>query len=51
MLAAFPGEAAEPAYFMWIEWKDDQIAFIHDYRYTRYVLDGASLELADVRSS
>ena len=46
VLAAFPGAAAEPAYFMWIEWKDGQIAFIHDYRYARYVLDGADLELA-----
>jgi RNA polymerase sigma-70 factor (ECF subfamily) len=46
VLAAFPGEAAEPAYFMWIEWTDGKIAFIHDYRYARYALDGASLALA-----
>ena len=46
VLAAFPDGAAEPAYFMWIEWKDGQIAFIHDYRYARYVLDGAELTLA-----
>ena len=31
---------------MWIEWRDGQIAFIHDYRYVRYVLDGAELVLA-----
>jgi RNA polymerase sigma-70 factor (ECF subfamily) len=47
VLAAFPGEASEPAYFMWIEWKDGQIAFIHDYRYARYVLDGAELRLVE----
>ena len=47
VLAAFPGEASEPAYFMWIEWKDGRIAFIHDYRYARYVLDGAELDLAE----
>ena len=47
VLAAFPGEASQPAYFMWIEWKDGRIAFIHDYRYARYVLDGAELELAE----
>ena len=47
VLAVFPGEATEPAYFMWIEWKDGQIAFIHDYRYARYVLDGAELKLAE----
>lgn len=47
VLAVFPNEATEPAYFMWIEWKDGQIAYIHDYRYTRYVLDGAELRLAE----
>jgi RNA polymerase sigma-70 factor (ECF subfamily) len=47
VLAAFPGDASEPAYFMWIEWADGQIAFIHDYRYTRYILDGAELQLAE----
>jgi len=35
-----------PDYFMWLEWKDGRIAFIHDYRYARYVLDGAGLVLA-----
>ena len=47
VLAAFPGEASEPAYFMWIEWTDGRIAFIHDYRYARYVLDGAVLHLTE----
>jgi RNA polymerase sigma-70 factor (ECF subfamily) len=43
VLAAFPNDAAQPAYFMWIEWRDGQIAFIHDYRYARYVMDGVDL--------
>jgi RNA polymerase sigma-70 factor (ECF subfamily) len=47
VLAVFDGDGPGPAYFMWIEWKDGQIAFIHDYRYTRYVLDGAELTLAE----
>jgi RNA polymerase sigma-70 factor (ECF subfamily) len=47
VLAAFPDDAVEPAYFMWIEWKDGQIAFIHDYRYARYVLEGAELRLSE----
>lgn len=46
-LAVFADQASEPAYFMWIEWKDGRIAFIHDYRYARYVLDGAELQLAE----
>jgi RNA polymerase sigma-70 factor (ECF subfamily) len=47
VLAVFPGETIEPAYFMWIEWRDGRIAFIHDYRYARYVMDGAALERAE----
>ncbi len=31
---------------MWLEWKGGRIAFIHDYRYARYVLDGADLAMA-----
>jgi RNA polymerase sigma-70 factor (ECF subfamily) len=47
VLAVFPGHAEEPAYFMWIEWRDGRIAFIHDYRYARYVMNGAAVELAE----
>ena len=47
VLAVFTHPAASrPDYLMWIEWQDGRIAFIHDYRYARYVLDGAELELA-----
>ena len=35
-----------PAYFMWLTWRDDQIAFIRDYRYDRYVVRDAELILA-----
>lgn len=46
IIAVFEGRAApRPAYIMWLEWADGQIAFIRDYRYTRYILDGAALEL------
>jgi RNA polymerase sigma-70 factor (ECF subfamily) len=47
VLAVYPPGATEPAYVMWIEWRDGRIAFIHDYRYARYVLDGATLELVE----
>ena len=40
-----PG-ATKPDYLMWLEWKDDQIGFIRDYRHVRYVIDGAELVLA-----
>jgi RNA polymerase sigma-70 factor (ECF subfamily) len=32
-----------PSYFMWLEWRDDWISFIHDYRYVRYVVTDAEL--------
>lgn len=46
VLAVFQGEAATPAYFMWLEWRDGRIVHIHDYRYAAYVLEGADLRLA-----
>ncbi len=47
VLAVFATPAsAAPDYFMWLEWKGGRIAFIHDYRYARYVLDGADLAMA-----
>jgi len=48
VLAVFADPASPaPDYFMWIEWRDGRIAFIHDYRYVRYVLEGAELALAN----
>ena len=35
-----------PIYFMWLEWRDGRISFIHDYRYVRYVLADAEWGLA-----
>jgi len=47
VIAVFDGaEAAKPSYFMRLEWTDGRISFIHDYRYVRYVVDGAELVLA-----
>ncbi len=47
VIAVYDGaEAVKPNYFMWLEWTDGRISFIHDYRYVRYVVDGAELVLA-----
>jgi RNA polymerase sigma-70 factor (ECF subfamily) len=40
-----PGDDPRPAYFMWLEWGADRITFIRDYRYDRYVIRDADLEL------
>lgn len=37
-----------PSYFMWLEWRDDKITFIRDYRYVRYVTDDAELALRPI---
>ncbi len=39
------GPAPEPSHIMWLEWRDDRISFIHDYRYARYVAADAELTL------
>ena len=41
------GPASTPSYVMCLEWRDGRIAFIHDYRYARYILNGAELVLSD----
>ncbi len=47
VIAVYDGpQAVKPSYFMWLEWTDGRISFIHDYRYVRYVVDGAELVLA-----
>lgn len=47
VIAVYDGpQAAKPGYFMWLEWTDGRISFIHDYRYVRYVVDDAELILA-----
>ena len=33
----------KPSYFMWLEWRGNEITFIHDYKYVRYVIADAEL--------
>lgn len=35
----------KPSYFMWLEWRGDEITFIHDYKYVRYIMADAELGL------
>lgn len=37
---------AKPSYFMWLEWRGDEITFIRDYKYVRYVMADAELTFA-----
>ena len=47
VIAVFEDRAdPKPSYIMWLEWRDDRISFIHDYRYVRYVTADAELTLA-----
>lgn len=47
VIAVFEDRAdPKPSYIMWLEWRDDQIIFIRDYRYVRYVTADAELTLA-----
>ena len=46
VIAVFEKAASRPSYFMWLEWRDDRISFIRDYRYARYIVDDAKLVLA-----
>ncbi len=47
VIAVFEDRAdPKPSYIMWLEWRGDQITFIRDYRYVRYVTADAVLTLA-----
>ena len=46
VIAVFENADSRPSYFMWLEWRESRIIFIRDYRYARYVVDGADLVLA-----
>jgi hypothetical protein len=46
VIAVFEKGAAQPSYFMWLEWRDGRISFIRDYRYARYIVDEAALALS-----
>lgn len=37
LLAYRPRASAEPAYFIEVEWRDDRVAFVRDYRYVPYI--------------
>jgi RNA polymerase sigma factor (sigma-70 family) len=44
VIAVFEDRAdPKPSYFMWLEWRDDRISFIRDYRHVRYVAADAEL--------
>jgi RNA polymerase sigma factor (sigma-70 family) len=46
MIAVFDDHADPmPSYMMWLEWRDDRISFIRDYRHVRYVFADAELIL------
>ena len=52
VIAVFdPVTELAPVYFMWLEWRDGLITFIHDYRYTRYVAADADFVLVDTAGS
>lgn len=47
VIAAFAHHGdMQPAYLMKVEWRDERIVRIRDFRYAGYVLEGASLMLA-----
>jgi RNA polymerase sigma factor (sigma-70 family) len=39
-------DAGRPSYLILIEWRGGRISIIHDYHYTRYVIENAAIELA-----
>jgi RNA polymerase sigma-70 factor (ECF subfamily) len=44
VIAVFENRSdTKPSYFMWLEWRGNQITFIHDYKYVRYVIADAEL--------
>jgi RNA polymerase sigma-70 factor (ECF subfamily) len=46
VIAVFENRSdAKPSYIMWLEWRENEITFIRDYRYVRYVMADAELTL------
>ena len=44
VIAVFENRAdSKPSYFMWLEWRGNEITFIRDYKYVRYVIVDAEL--------
>ncbi len=49
LLVVDPGRPdAAPAYFMLLEWSDDGVTSIRDFRHASYVIDGADYRLSAV---
>jgi RNA polymerase sigma-70 factor (ECF subfamily) len=44
-LLVFVGQAARPAYFIFLEWQGDRVSFIRDYRYAAHVAADAEMEI------
>lgn len=44
-------DSVRPDYFMWVEWRGDEIVSIRDYKYARYVMMDAEIVLADLLAS
>ena len=39
-------DAQKPSYLMLIEWRGREVSLIRDFHYTRYLMEGAAVELA-----
>ena len=46
VIAAFDGKNTSPSHIMWLEWRNGEIIFIHDYRYVAYVISETAPEMA-----
>jgi len=44
VIAVYDSSMSTPSHFMWLEWRDGQIALIRDYRYVPYVILDAELQ-------
>lgn len=48
VIAVFaPVDAEQPSYLMRVEWRGSQIVRIRDFRYAKYIMDGADLAFAE----
>jgi RNA polymerase sigma-70 factor (ECF subfamily) len=45
-LLVYDGDAELPGYFVLLEWSGDQVAFIRDYKYVDYIIDGLDWTIA-----
>jgi RNA polymerase sigma factor (sigma-70 family) len=47
VIAVVPAPGARPRYFIEVTWRDDRVIAIRDFRYVRYIVDEAAIELAN----